>query len=599
MANRFETEKKKRIAAVRKTLTDKKVGATGVALADALYEGAAGEDLIRYSADSLAQLAVETIDFVEKRKGDKTLIKISDLAEPDADGHAITVIRLLNIDKPFLLDSVLGEIRALGHQIRLVMHPIFEVGRNAAGKITHFAVARPGRQSEHPRESYIRVHVPQIRDKQAREVLKGNLADLITDIHQVTDHWRAMRERLGKAIWELRESPPEVSGGTVAETIAFLEWLEDNNFTFLGIRESYYRGLDDGKLEDARGSGLGILSDPDVTVFRRGSEEVTITQEIRDFLLSPDPLIITKANVISRVHRRDYMDYVGIKLFDDAGKVCGELRIVGLFTSTAFTRSVQRIPFIRRKVDHIVRRAGFDAGSHSGKALLNVLEGYPRTELFQADEEVLFENSMAILQLHDRPRVRVLARRDRFDRFVSILVFVPRERYSSDVRERIGDALAGMYGGHVSAYFPAFPEGGLARVHFIIGRDHAGIEDPDQGEAETSVKDDHPDLGRRAGQTRSTAAFPPANGGSVLSVGSWQGAFGSDYSSAFERRGRRASDIATSEDLFSAGCDRGDISYAVATTAPKTGSICGSITGRQRHSRCRSACRCLRISVFR
>ena len=548
MTNRFETEKKKRIAAIRKTLTGDKAGIMTVTFADALFEGAAGEDLIRYPADALARLAADTFDFIAKRKGEKPLISVSDMADTDADGRAITVIQLLNTDKPFLLDSVLGEIRALGHQIRLVMHPIFEVDRDASGKLTHFAASRPGRQSEHVRESYIQVHVPQIRDKAAREKLQDGLAGLIADIHLVTDHWRAMRERLAKAIWDLRESPPDVSGGTAAETIAFLEWLEDNNFTFLGMRESFYRGLDDGKLEDSRGSGLGILSNPDVTVFRRGSEEVTITPEIRDFLLSPDPLIITKANVISRVHRRDYMDYVGVKLFDEAGKVCGELRVVGLFTSSAFTRSVQRIPFIRRKVDHIVRRAGFDAASHSGKALLNVLEGYPRTELFQADEDVLFEYSMAILQLHDRPRVRVLARRDRFDRFVSILVFVPRERYSSEVRERIGVALAAMYGGHVSAYFPSFPEGGLARVHFIIGRDHAGVENPDQSEAEALVHS----------ITRTwedgladavNAAFEPPRAAELSAA--WLGAFGSDYSSAFDPADA-VRDIETSEDLISA-----------------------------------------------
>jgi glutamate dehydrogenase len=548
MANRFETEKKKRIASVRKKLQAKKADVTTIALADAVYEGAAGEDLTRYPAETLSALAEETFEFTTTRKGEKPLVRLTDLDEPDMDGRSITVVHLLNTDKPFLLDSVLGEIQSMGHQVRLVMHPIFEVDRDKSGKLTHFAISRPGRQSEHARESYIQVHVPRIRSKEDREALTAALTGLIADIHLVTDHWRTMRERLAKAIWDLRESPPDVSGGTAAETIAFLEWLEDNNFTFLGMREFYYRGLAEGTLEDSQGSGLGILSNPDVSVFRRGSEQVTITPEIRDFLLSPDPLIITKANVKSRVHRRDYMDYVGIKLFDDDGKVRGELRVVGLFTSSAFTRSVQRIPFIRRKVDHIVRRAGFDASSHSGKALLNVLEGYPRTELFQADEEILFENAMAILQLHDRPRVRVLARRDRFDRFVSILVFVPRERYSSEVRERLGVALADMYGGHVSAYFPSFPEGGLARVHFVIGRDHAGIEDPDQEAAEALVRS----ITRTWEDGLADAidkGFPAERAPSLLAA--WHGAFGSDYSSAFGAEDA-VRDIETSEDLISA-----------------------------------------------
>jgi len=573
LPNRFETEKKKLIASVRKSLASEKTDVLTVAFADALYEGAAGEDLTRYSAGALSQLSKDVYSFIAKRKGDKPLVRLSDMDEPDSDGRAITIVHMLNTDKPFLLDSVLGEIQGTGHQSRLVMHPVLEIERDKAGKLTHFAIARPGGQSDHARESYIQVHVPQIRGKAERDALTTGLTSLIDDIHLVTDHWRTMRERLAKAIWDLRESPPNVSGGTAAETIAFLEWLEDNNFTFLGMREFFYRGLEDATLEDSRGSGLGILSDPGVSVFRRGSEQVTITPEIRDFLLSPDPLIITKANVKSRVHRRDYMDYVGVKLFDDDGKVCGELRVVGLFTSSAFTRSVQRIPFIRRKVDHIVHRAGFDTSSHSGKALLNVLEGYPRTELFQADEEVLFENAMAILQLHDRPRVRVLARRDRFDRFVSILVFVPRERYSSEVRERLGVALAGMYGGHVSAYFPSFPEGGLARVHFIIGRDHAGIEDPDQEAAETLVRSLtrtwEDGLADAIGSAFS-ASRPP-----VL-LASWIGAFGNDYSSAFGADDA-VRDIETSEDLLS-----GD---AIAAHFHRRGDLTGNRLNLRFHHR--------------
>ncbi len=547
MANRFDTEKKKRIAQIRKTLAAEKTDVMIISFADALYEGAAGEDLVSYPATTLSAIAKLAYGIIARRKGDKPHVELTDLAEPDAAGRMITVIHLLNTNRPFLLDSLLGEILGQGHRSRLVIHPVFEVDRDKAGQLTHFAVARPGRQSDHARESYIQVHVPQIRDKDDREALIAGLKSLIDDIHLVTEDWRAMRERLAKAIWDLRESPPEVSGGAAAETIAFLEWLEDNNFTFLGMRESYYSDLAEGTLEDSQGKGLGILSNPDVKVLRRGNELVTITPEIRDFLLSPDPLIITKANVKSRVHRRDYMDYVGIKLFGEDSKVCGELRLVGLFTSSAFTRSVQRIPFIRRKVDHIVHRAGFDAGSHSGKALLNILEGYPRTELFQADEETLFDNALAILQLHDRPRVRVLARRDRFDRFVSILVFVPRDRYSSEIRERVGVALAEMYGGHVSAYFPSFPEGGLARVHFVIGRDHAGIEDPDQADAEALVRS----------ITRTwedgladaiTSAVADSRAPALLA--SWRGAFGSDYTSAFTAEDA-VRDIETSEDLLS------------------------------------------------
>src|SRR5258708_10365825 len=162
------------------------------------------------------------------------------------------------------------------------------------------------------------------------------------------------------------------------------------------------------------------------------------------------------------------MDYVGVKRFDRNGKLLGEFRIVGLFTSTAYTRSTRSIPYLRRKVDAVVKRAGFDPDSHSGKALVNVLENYPRDELFQLDEDTLYEFALAVLQLDERPRVRVLPRRDRFDRFVSVLVYVPRERFGSAVRKAIGDYLANAYKGPAPPLYPFFPHRPLVPVPFLI-----------------------------------------------------------------------------------------------------------------------------------
>jgi glutamate dehydrogenase len=209
---------------------------------------------------------------------------------------------------------------------------------------------------------------------------------------------------------------------------------------------------------------------------------------MRAVLQQPTLLIVTKSAVRSRVHRRVYMDYVGVKRFDQRGKLVGEFRIVGLFTSTAYTRSTRSIPYLRRKVDAVVRRAGFDPDGHSGKALVNVLENYPRDELFQLDEDTLYQFALAVLQLDERPRVRVLPRRDRFDRFVSILVYVPRERYGSGVRKAIGDYLADAYRGRVSAFHPFFPEGQLVRVHFIIALSPGEAANPDRATLERAVE---------------------------------------------------------------------------------------------------------------
>ena len=222
-------------------------------------------------------------------------------------------------------------------------------------------------------------------------------------------------------------------------------------------------------------------------ILRRGSEVVSITPEIMEFLNEPKMLIITKANVRSRIHRRVHMDYVGVKHFDAAGTLIGEYRFIGLFTSTAYTRSTRSIPYLRRKVAAVLTRAGFDPDGHSGKALANVLDTYPRDELFQIDEDTLYRNALMVMQLLEHPRIRVLARRDRFDRFVSVLVYVPRDRFASGTRAAIGNFLAETYKGRISAFYPFFPEARLVRVHFIIGRDEGETPSPDRASLELAV----------------------------------------------------------------------------------------------------------------
>ena len=169
--------------------------------------------------------------------------------------------------------------------------------------------------------------------------------------------------------------------------------------------------------------------------------------------------MVVKANVSSHVHRRIRMDYVGIKLYAPDGRLEGELRLVGLFTSGAYTRSARQIPYIRHKVAQVLQRAGFDPAGHSGKAVLHILEEYPRDELFQVDAETLYTFVMEILMLHERPRVRALARSDKFDRFVSILVFIPREKYDTDVRTRVATFLAQIYKGTLAASYVSLPRG--------------------------------------------------------------------------------------------------------------------------------------------
>jgi glutamate dehydrogenase len=427
-----------------------------------LYGHAAADDLERYPPEQLAAIAEEAWSFLLERKPGAPKIAFA----PARLTPGVTVLNILNDDMPFLVDSVLGELSERGLNVRFLVHPVFTVERDDTGRLTAF---KGSRKSDGRRESFIHVHAAGIEDKAQQADIVRALEDVLADVRICVQDWRAMLARASEAAAELKANPPPLPADEIAEAIQFLQWIAADNFTLLGARDYTYTDSEQA-LEPKFETGLGLLRAREMLLLRRGDKLVTITPEIREFLQEPKLLIATKAAVRSRVHRRVNLDYIGVKRFDHDGNLVGERRFCGLFTSTAYTRSVRAIPYLRRKVDKIISRGGFDPSSHSGKALVNVLESYPRDEMFQIDEETLYQFALAILQLDERPRVRVLPRRDRFDRFVSVLVYIPRDRYESQIRSRIGEYLAIAFKGRMRAFYPFFPEGPLVRVHFIIGR---------------------------------------------------------------------------------------------------------------------------------
>ena len=354
----------------------------------------------------------------------------------ESNGRPVSVITVVNDNMPFLFNSVLGEITESAGEPTL-RHPSRGAGPpRQVGRLRDPSPKPPGSDANAERVSVIQVHVGRLSQDRA-EGLKVRLGKVLGQVRAAVKDWKPMLARLDHAISDFRYAPVPLDKEAVTEAIAFLEWLRDDNFTFLGMREFHYSGgAASGTLDRSDKPGLGILSDPDVLVLRRGNEAVTTTPEIRAFLHGPDPLIVTKANAKSVVHRRIYLDYIGVKTYSPKGALTGELRIVGLFTSTAYTRSVMKIPYLRSKAEAVIAKSGFNPSDHSGKALINVLESYPRDELFQIAVPTLRKHAEAILALGERPRVRALVRVDQFDRFVSVLVFVPRDRYDSRVREK-------------------------------------------------------------------------------------------------------------------------------------------------------------------
>lgn len=456
---------------------------------DLLFAHVAAEDISAYDSDDLKRFAGGALlQLRAPRAANATRVNLRD----DSVSHGgvrrdLTIIEIINDNMPFLLDSTLAELAEQGIEPNLVAHPIIAVARDAAGMLVRMAGDASARAPEGTlRESLIHIHVDTLPDTAQREKLLAGLTKVYADVRVAVDDWSAMRTRLGTAMQAYRNNPPPLPEDEMAEAMRFLDWISSDNFTFLGMRE--YRFAKGSEAADqVGGTGLGILRDPSVMVLRRGRDLVATTPEIRAFLNRPQALIITKANVKSRVHRRVHLDYVGIKLFTADGRLDGELRIVGLLTSSAYTGTAASVPYLRLKVAQVAKMAGFDQASYSGRSLMNVLDSYPRDELFQINVETLHRFALDIQQLTERPRIRALARIDEFDRFVSVLVYIPKDRYDTSVRRRVGDFLTRVFAGRLSAAYPAYPEGPLSRTHYIIGRDEGETPRIDRATLEAGI----------------------------------------------------------------------------------------------------------------
>ena len=386
-------------------------------------------------------------------------------ATPPETAGAPLVLDVISPDMPFIVDSTLAALRAMGGSVRLFAHPVVQMRGGTVVAADGAAV------------SVLHIHSDPVADIAA---LTTEIEMTLRDVARAVDDWQAMLERVRQAMAGLGAAPRAERD----EAQHFLDWLGEHNFTFLGLRE--YR-LEGEELVPVAGTGLGILRDDSLKVLRSGTDYVESTPQLVAFARSDAPLLVTKANISARVHRRAHMDYVGIKLFGPDGSASGELRVVGLYTAQAQAAPHSEVPIIRRKIGEVMRRSGLDPRSHDGRALLGALDAYPRDELFQIETGQLAEFAEAIAGLYDRPRVRVLPRIDLFDNFVSILVYVPRDRYDGEVRARITRYLADIYGGRVSAFYPHFPEGELVRLHVIVGRSGGATPRPDRATLEAAV----------------------------------------------------------------------------------------------------------------
>lgn len=452
--------------------------------AEQVWDDSLADDLQGLTLGDVLTVFGDFWEFAAERTSDKIKVRVREATGADGQPLGRDIVEVLGQDRPFLVDSVMGEIASQGLDVLAMVHPIVQVRRDDDGKRT----IKGGRVIA---ESLIQVHVDTL-DGAARKALETEVRSTLSDVREAVEDWRDMRARMDECLEHLKAANTRAPREEVEESLAFLSWLRDDHFAFIGCRSYLFDVDEDGQLrsrepEIVKDSGKGILRDPERTVLRRTSEPLVIVPAIEAFLRAPSPVIVAKANMKSRVHRRVYMDYVGVKRYRDDGAVIGETRFVGLFTAEAYDQMARDVPLIRRKVRRVLDKASKAPGSHSAKKLQHIVENYPRDELFQTSEEDLLKISLGILHLFDRPRTRLFLRRDQFDRFVSVLLFVPRDRYNTRVRIEAGELIREAFDGRLSAFYPMFGDGALARVHFIIGLDPFNHPEPDPADLERRI----------------------------------------------------------------------------------------------------------------
>jgi len=416
-------------------------------------------------ARDLAGLATGFLDFARRRVGGEIRFRVYN---PNVDRHGWesthTIVEIVNDDMPFLVDSVVLALSELGISAHLIIHPVMRVVRDPGGHL--MKICADGDADEGRAESMMHLQIDRQNYPEMLSKIEDRVLTALSDVRRAVADWKPMLARARQIAEELPRTHTQLSKSARQEACDFFEWLSNDHFTFLGYREYVIEDGQDGRvLRAVAESGLGIMHpehrDAPVRALSdlgRGSERPS----------PDDPIIITKTNATSRVHRGGYMDYISVLYFDANGKVTTEKRLIGLFTSGAYIRRCQDTPLVRRKVAKVIEMSGLQSGSHAGKALMHILETLPRDELFQASSEELLELAMGILDLQERSQTRLFIRRERFGRFFSCLVFIPRDRFNTENREKIQNIIKRALKGERLDFAVQVGESKLARVHLVV-----------------------------------------------------------------------------------------------------------------------------------
>jgi glutamate dehydrogenase len=523
-------------------------GSEGEAFVREYFAQVPPEELAHRDQAGLAAEARSHLELAHRRQPGEALVRaFAPRRAVDGwdDGH--TIVQIVNDDMPFLVDSVTMELERQGLGLHLIVHPILRVRRDEHGDLLDLVAPTDRSVVETAAgvslESFVGVEVDRETDADRLQEIEAGLSRVLHDVRAATQDWLRMVSRLRETIDEAADRTLPIPDDMLAEELAFLRFLEDQHFTFLGTRSYDLRTENGGDvLYVVPGSGLGILRDA-----HPGASETfaKLPPEIRARAREHSLLVLTKANRRSTVHRPTYLDYVGVRRFDDEGNVIGEHRFLGLFTSSAYNSNPIDVPLLRRKVAAVVERARFLPASHDQKDLIAILETYPRDDLFQISIDRLFENAMGILRLQERRQVRIFVNREIYGRFVSIMVLLPRDRYTTPVRQQIAQILTEAFDARSHEWNVRLGESVLARLHFVLHVDPNRAMPDDLHELEQRIA-----MAVRAwvDEFRDVLASTRGEEASLDLLRAWGDAFPAAYRDAFDAH-EAVADLAVLQDL--------------------------------------------------
>lgn len=433
------------------------------------FTGSIGKDFADYTIEELYNLTLSSFNFASSKPKDNFKIEIfNPTKEKDGFELPYSVFNSVNEDMPFLVDTIAMQFNNFGIEIKNIIHPILTAQRSKDGKIISLL-----RENDRSNESIIQFHVGKISNEEI-EKLKIRISEVIESVKMVVGDWQEMTKLAKKASENLSATSSQIINGKnsfdISEAINFIDWIADNKFIFLGAIEfDIVENKGQYSYVEVKGSRLGV---------HRSEYEITkplivniASEDIKNIVENPYIVEILKARYKSQIHRSSNAERIRIQKFDSKGKVIGEYRLIGLFTSSAYYQNPKLIPIVRHKINQVIASSEYSKNSYNYKNLLSIIESYPRDELFQIETEDLLKITTGIVAISGRSVVRLFVRNDKFSRFVSCLIFIPKDNFNTALSEKVQQHIAAAYNGEVSDVFVQIADSNLTRLHLVIRTD--------------------------------------------------------------------------------------------------------------------------------